>query len=103
MIIRLEAISHLAFHAAIFNASEHIMTCGGWIKNHELYSDLMAMIAFEMPASMYEPFAQALTSEGIKVKPLLQWPHSDRDISGQLTINFLSGTGDLRRPVLADG
>ena len=54
--IRLESVCRRPFNEAVFEACSAITTCGGWIKDHRLYSNMMAMIAFEVPAGGSRPW-----------------------------------------------
>lgn len=100
--VQLEAVTHRDFHAAIADASAAIAGCGGWITNHKFYSNIMAMIAFELPANrMMDLIArlnetQILTSDfAIPTTSALQ------EIKSQLNITFMHKNPDLHRAVPA--
>jgi hypothetical protein len=98
--IQLEAVSRRSFNAALFDALEAIAACGGWVKTHQLYSNLMAMIAFEVPADKIETLASMLASVGINIdNPPIHGSSAPDDVAGRLTISFLAEGPDLRRPV----
>lgn len=98
--IRLESVCRRPFNEAVFEACSAITTCGGWIKDHRLYSNMMAMIAFEVPAGRLEALAAALADAGIVIetRPVAE-PGSTADMAGQLTINFVNRGPDVRRVV----
>ncbi len=101
MTFRLEAVCRRAFQSAVYDATEDISACGGWVKNHHFYSNMMATIAFEMPARSFPTFAKALAAHGFVVGDPPRWPVGNDDVAGQLTISFSNGEPDVRRPVPA--
>ncbi|MFO1075345.1 MAG: hypothetical protein U1E17_22145 [Geminicoccaceae bacterium] len=103
MIHRIDAVSHRPFQSTVFDATEDILACGGWVKNHHFYSTMMATIAFEMPAPSFPAFVQALAAHGIIVDAPSRWPAGEDDVAGQLTISFSAGGPEIRRAVPAVG
>lgn len=103
MIVRLEAVSRRPLNVAVFDAIEAVSACDGWVKDHRAYSSLMAVIAFEMPASRFEAFVAALLRAGIRADPPPLWPAGEGDVPGQLVITFADGGADIRRTIPAVG
>lgn len=101
--IRLEAVSRRPFNIAICDAMDAIAAAGGWIKAHHVYSNIMAVIAFEAPAAEMASLVAALAAAGIAVDPPPEGGTRAGDLAGHLTISFLSQGPDVRRPVPAVG
>jgi hypothetical protein len=102
--IRVDASTHRDFHTAVSDVSEAISSAGGWIVSHQFYSDTLAMIAFQIPATAIASFGAALASAHITLHHAL--PDSagkTDDIPVQLSITFARSGPDLRRPVPAFG
>ncbi|QJE74100.1 hypothetical protein HHL28_14290 [Aerophototrophica crusticola] len=101
--IRLEAIIHADRHATLAAAADAISAGGGWVTDHSLLSDVMAILNFQVPADSTGRLAAALLAAGIPAKPALPetMGNGAEDVSGQLTLTFPQGTGDLRRAVPA--
>lgn len=95
--LRLEAVVHTERHAALKTAGDAIAAAGGWIEDHNLLSDVMATIAFVIPANRAEVLARSLAEAGfILDRPAAgDWTESEQDLSGQLTMLFSKGGGDL--------
>lgn len=95
--LRLEAVVRAGRHEALTAASDAIAAGGGWIVDHNLLSDVMAMIAFAVPANRVEALARSLDAAGFAVDAAASvgWPDNEEDVRGQLTLMFASGTGDL--------
>lgn len=102
--IRMEAVSRRQFNVAVFEAMDAITGLGGWIKNQQLYSNMMAAIAFELPGDAVGALVAALAAVGIMVEPLpAQTAPTAGDVAGYLSISFLSEGPDVHRPVPAVG
>lgn len=101
--IRLEAISRRPFHVAVCDAMDAIAGCGGWIKSHHVYSNMLAVIAFEAPAAQMAPLAAALGEAGIVVDAPPPPAAGEADVAGHLSISFLAQGPDVRRTVPAVG
>ncbi|AWJ90676.1 hypothetical protein Sp245p_13190 [Azospirillum baldaniorum] len=106
-ILRFEAVLQTDRTAALMAAADGITGSGGWIVDHTLFSDVMAVIAFCVPANRTTALGDALAAAGILVSPPLppSLPETDeaaeRELQGQLTLTFAKGTGDLRHEVPA--
>lgn len=104
--LRIESVVRTDRNAALTAVADAISGCGGWIVDHTLFSDMMAVIAFAVPAGRTGDLGRALAVAGIPVTPPLPDPvaapaEADRELSGQLTLTFPGGTGDMRRTVPA--
>lgn len=102
--MRLEAVTRRDFAPALHDLAEAIGASGGWIVNHQLYSNAMAMVAFAMPGDALAALAARLAMAGIPLtgQPAA-WPAEGHEVRGQLIVTFLHGGPDLARPVPAFG
>jgi hypothetical protein len=102
--MRLEAVTRREQAQALHDIAEAIGAGGGWIVNHQLYSNAMAMIAFAIPGDALAVLADRLAAAEI---PLVgrpeSWPAGSREQQVQLVVTFLHGGPDLARPVPAFG
>lgn len=102
--IRMEAVSRRQFNVTVFEAMDAITGLGGWIKTHQLYSNMMAAIAFELPGDALGALVAALAGAGIIVDAAPAPGHArPGDVAGVLSIHFLSDGPDVHRPVPAIG
>lgn len=82
--------------------TEALGASGGWIEDHTLFSDVMAVVRFSLPGDRLGDFSDALAAAGLVIDPpAATVAASDAELSGQLTLTFSRGTGDLRRAVPA--
>lgn len=102
-LLRLEAVIHSDRHEALSAAGDAISNAGGWIVDHKLFSDVMAVISFQIPAEQAETLAGHLNRHGIAAAPPAKCPSAGakQDMPGQLTLIFAMGSGDLRQTVPA--
>lgn len=102
--MRLEAVTRRQQAPALHDVTEAIGACGGWIVNHQLYSNAMAMIAFAMAGDALAAFAERLAAADILlVGESGPWPMDTREQQVQFVITFVHGGPDLARPVPAFG
>jgi hypothetical protein len=100
--IQLEAVTSRDFHAAIADVSAAITGCGGWITNHQFYSNTMAMIAFELPADKVADLIGRFNEAQISTRDFaIPSAQELQEIKGQLNITFMHNNPDLRRTVPA--
>lgn len=102
--MRLEAVTRRQQGPGLHDITDAIGAGGGWIVNHQLYSNAMAMVAFVMPGDALAALADRLGQAGI---PLVgqagPWPTDPAERQVQLVVTFLHGGPDLARPVPAFG
>lgn len=101
--LRVEAVVRADRNAALMAAADAIDGSGGWIVDHTLFSDVMAVINFAVPADRTGAVGRALAGAGIPISPAPPegMGTAEQEVFGQLTITFPGGTGDLRRAVPA--
>ncbi|MBR9973528.1 hypothetical protein [Magnetospirillum sulfuroxidans] len=101
--LRLEAIVHTERHSALDAVTQSILTIGGWIIDHTLFSDVMAVVNFEFPADQSGRLIHTLACHGITASaiPPETIGTAETEIAAHLTLTFAQGSGDLRREVPA--
>lgn len=99
--VRLEATVHTERHSTPNAAAESIAAIGGWIVDHTLFSDVMAVVDFEFPADRSDQLIDTLASHGITASfvPPEIISSAKAEIVGQPTLSFAQGSGDLGRDV----
>ncbi len=102
--MRLEAVTRREQAPALHDIAEAIGAGGGWIVNHQLYSNAMAMVAFTMPGDALAALSDRLGTAGISlVGQAGSRPAGPAERQIQLVVTFLHGGPDLARPVPAFG
>lgn len=103
--IRLSAITRAGRHGVIDAASGAILASGGWLLDSRLYSNLSAVLLFQLPSDRVPAVGAALLSAGIPLDTdsrtaLAAWP-PDADpaaeTTGTLELTFVHDEPDLRR------
>ncbi len=97
--LRLEAVARDGFHTSVNAASEAITCVGGWVSDHSLLSDAMAVLRFEVPADRVHALLDELAARGLKAELAGEVPAHGKDMVGRLTLHFSRASGDLRRDV----
>lgn len=103
-IIMLSAIARIERKAATSFVFDTVNSLGGWIDDVHMYSNLMNVIRFTLPADAFVSLITVLEGGGITVDPAATpSPGRDprRDVMATLQITFLHGDPDLRRDVPA--
>ena len=100
--IQLEGVTSRDFHAVVAEVSSAISDFGGWVTNHKFFSNIMAMIAFEIPANKILDFIKRLNEAKISIRNLDE-PSSSvlKEIKGQINITFIHNKPDIVRAVPA--
>ena len=97
---QLEGTTSRDFHSVIADISSAITDCGGWVTNHQFYSNIMAMVAFELPASKLAYLIERLNQAKISTRSLHPLPTSEpQEIKGQINITFIHNKPDIVRTV----
>ena len=103
--MRIDATTRRQFNVVLHEVSDAIMACDGWVSNHQLFSNLMAMVAFEMPPSRVADFLAKLESCDIRISKAPDYdansPHESS--RGQINLSFNHSDPELRREVPAFG
>ncbi len=88
-------------NAALTAVADALGGAGGWIVDHSLFSDVMAVVRFALPGDRTTDFGARLAERGLILDPdPTDQPNGD-EITGRLTLTFAQGTGDLKRAVPA--
>ena len=101
--LRLEVVVRQDRHVALQAVSDSVSQVGGWIMDHSMFSDVMAVLTFVVPADRTGDLVRRLSDAGIAVEPAPVETSGapGQEIRGQITMLFAKGTGDLRRDVPA--
>jgi hypothetical protein len=99
----MQTVSHDERNTAVGKAAEAIGQSGGWITDHNLFSDRMAVLRFSLPADRTGLLGRTLSERGMVVEPEPEesMGASDEEVFGVLSISFPQRAGDLRRDVPA--
>ncbi len=100
-ILKFDVVATMDRNAALTAAADALNGAGGWIVDHSLFSDLMAVIRFALPGDRLSEFGQRLADRDLTPDPVPQDGPSSDDVAGILTLTFVQGCGDLRRDVPA--
>lgn len=103
LFLRLQAVVRTDLTAALQTASDAIGGTGGWIVDHTLFSDVMAVINFSLPADRTGALGRRLAEQGMRVEPVPDEAlgSAEQEVFGQLTMMFPAGRGDVKREVPA--
>jgi hypothetical protein len=98
--ICLQAVTRAERHLMVEAVSAAIGSCGGWVLDFNLFSNIAISIAFEIPAGQWD----CLVERFAKLDWRLDQPPAgldDRpgDLSVSLHLTFIHNEGDLRRPI----
>lgn len=103
--IRLEGVTRRSYSAVLLEVAEAIGGCGGWVVSHQLFSNVMIMVSFEIPGDQMAALADALTRRQVSITGQSDpaAPADTSDVRGQLTITVMNEGPDMRRTVPAFG
>ena len=98
--IKIEGSTRRPYAGALFEATSAIGDLGGWLVDQKIYSNMMAMVAFEIPEPRVGDLVAALKAQEVTIHeaPALSAP-KDRDIRGQLVLTFVHTDRDVRQTV----
>ncbi|SMH52626.1 hypothetical protein [Azospirillum agricola] len=101
--VRFDAVVATDRNQALMAVADALGASGGWIEDHTLFSDVMAVVRFSLPGDRLGDLGRALAAAGLVLDPPVASVAavSGAELSGQLTLTFSRGTGDLRRAVPA--
>lgn len=88
-------------NAALTAVADALGGTGGWIVDHSLFSDVMAVVRFALPGDRATDFGARLAEHGLMLDPAPTDQPTGDEITGRLTLTFTRGTGDLKRAVPA--
>ena len=100
--LQLQAVTSREFHAAIADVSTAISSCGGWVTEHQFYSNSVAMVAFELPVKNLTSLMDRLRETHITIRDTaLPTTSPLPEIRGQINITFMHQHADIRRTIHA--
>lgn len=95
-------------HDALAIINDVILSAGGWIISHTLFSNIAAAFRFELPANSLAPMQRRLEEQGIRLDANSQKAISQldpapgtEDIVATLSITFIHDEPDLRHQIPA--
>jgi hypothetical protein len=100
-ILKFDVVVTMDRNAALTAAADALNGAGGWIVDHSLFSDVMAVIRFALPGDRVSDFGRRLAASGLILDPAATDAPSSDEVAGLLTLTFAQGTGDLKRDVPA--
>lgn len=108
MILRMDGLTKRQHNLALADVSDAVGAAGGWIRDHHVYSNKMAAVAFEVPAAALTALAERLRRAELKVSfadpaAAERIAGKDGDVGIHLSLTFLGDEPDLRRDVPAFG
>jgi hypothetical protein len=100
--VQISAVTSRDFHSVITDVSAAVSDCGGCITGHQFYSNVMAMLAFELSEDRLQQLINILNQLKIsatisKMRPAAK----SEDIKGQINITFIHNQSDIRRDMPA--
>ena len=95
-----KAFTSMDRNAAISRVSGAVTAAGGWVSGHSLFSNLAAVVNFEIPAEGLTGFLEALRAAGLTVRPASERrPPQTGDVAVSLSLTFSSDEPDLKRNI----
>lgn len=103
-VFRIEIITKIARNQALHNVDAALSKYGGWIIQHQLFSNKAATLLVELPADAFKGFLGQLHQAGLN-PTILQHPtiKQGEDYRGFIIFTFIHDDPDLKRTVIADG
>lgn len=114
-LLMLSAVTRVNRHTAMRDIDDIVVSCGGWIEGHTLFSNIAATFRFVLPASGLEPFAARLDDAGLHLDaaglaalaerarsgPADETGLGGEEVAGALAVTFVHDEPDLRREIPA--
>ncbi len=102
--MRIEIITSIDRQQTLLLLSDVISANDGWIVSHQLFSNMAASLAFEIPLPGVEKFLESLTVAGFTPRIEGEVPSGSKgDVRGNIAITFIHEESDLKRDVSAFG
>lgn len=108
-LLMLSAVTRVNRHTAMQQINDLVVSCGGWIEGHTLFSNIAATFRFVLPAGRLEGFAGAVDAVGVHLDAASMQALGERvqavaaaaEVSGSLSVTFIHDEPDLRREIPA--
>ncbi|MBC7283771.1 hypothetical protein [Hoeflea sp.] len=107
----LSAVTRINRHTVMRVIDDIVVSCGGWIEGHTLFSNIAATFRFVLPASGLAGFALRVNALGVHIDAAgldalaARSPGAgqagDAEVSGALSMTFLHDEPDMRREIPA--
>jgi len=98
--LRLEIITRQERNSAISKIRDAVQGAGGWIISHQLYSNTIASINFELGYQDIDKFISLLLLSGLKPNVIHDCPRDKYgEVRAGIAITFIHNEPDLKRDV----
>ena len=108
-LLMLAAATRINRHAVMAQVNDIVVSSGGWIEGHALFSNIAATFRFVLPAGRLTGFAEAVDAAGVHVdaagladlaaRAAAEPPEAE--VAGTLSVTFIHDEPDLRREIPA--
>ncbi|MEM5474409.1 hypothetical protein WNZ14_21990 [Hoeflea sp. AS60] len=112
-LLMLSAVTRINRHTAMREIDDIVVSCGGWIEEHTLFSDIAATYRFVLPAGRLEAFAGRIDALGVRIDAASRQALAARaasgeggqaqvgaeEVSGALSVTFICAEPDQRREI----
>lgn len=108
-LLMLSATTRVNRHAVMQQINDLVVSRGGWIEGHTLFSNIAATFRFVLPAGRLKGFAEAVDGLGVHIDAAAMQALGERaeaeaakaEVSGSLSVTFIHDEPDLRREIPA--
>ena len=110
-LMMLSAVTRINRHAAMRGIDDIVVSLGGWIEGHTLFSNIAATFRFVLPASALAAFAERVDALGVPIdaaglatlaaRSPAEGEAGEAEVAGALSVTFLHDEPDLRREIPA--
>ena len=98
--LQIEIITQIERNQAITMIKDGITSSGGWITDHQLFSNHAASLSFELPHSAIELLLSRLIEAGLNPNVIGKLPKkTNSDIKGGVALSFIHNEPDMKRDV----
>ncbi len=97
-------------HQVIADVSKAISSNGGWIVNHEMYSNIAVMIRFNIEPKELAGWREGICVAGVRLDPetiqtledrINHETDRDEEVACSLNVTFIHNEPDVRQPIPA--
>ncbi|KGF68606.1 hypothetical protein LL06_15395 [Hoeflea sp. BAL378] len=113
-LLMLSAVTRTNRHAAMRGIDDIVVSLGGWIEGHTLFSNIAATFRFVLPASALASFAGRVDALGVHIDQAglaalaarspaggEENEAGEAEVAGALSVTFVHDEPDLRREIPA--
>ncbi|WP_417413521.1 hypothetical protein [Hoeflea sp.] len=115
-LLMLSAVTRANRHMVMQQVNDIVVSCGGWIEGHTLFSNIAATFRFVLPQAGLAAFAEQVNAAGVHIDAAglaavaqrAAVPAEEPDaaaasyeVAGALSVTFVHDEPDLRREIPA--